>query len=139
MAVGFYYKGSELMVDGVSMRSIAEKHGTPIYVYSGGLIVQNYRRIADQFSGMDVMVAYSVKSNSSLAILKLLKDQGASFDIVSGGELQRVLKVGAKGDRIIFAGVGKSKDEMRAALKAGVKEFNLESEAEARRLNEVAK
>ncbi|MEO8376713.1 MAG: diaminopimelate decarboxylase [Candidatus Sumerlaeota bacterium] len=139
MKVGFYYQDSELMVDGVSLRTIAVEHGTPLYVYSGGLIAENYRRIATQFAKMDVMVAYSVKSNSSLAILKLLKDQGAAFDIVSGGELERVCKVGVKGDRIIFAGVGKSKDEMRAALKAGVKEFNLESEQEAHRLNAVAK
>ncbi|MCC6546777.1 diaminopimelate decarboxylase [Candidatus Sumerlaeota bacterium] len=139
MKVGFYYQGSDLMVDGVPLRSIARQHGTPIYVYSGGIIAQNYRRIASQFAKMDAMIAYSVKSNSSLAILKLLKNEGAAFDIVSGGELERVRKVGVKGDRIIFAGVGKTKDEMRVALAAGVKEFNLESEAEAHRLNEVAK
>ena len=138
MKAGFYYEKNELVVDGVPLSLLAKTHGTPLYVYSGELLRRNYRRVADAFAKTDVLVAYSVKSNSNLSILSLLKKEGAGFDIVSLGELERVLRVGVTGDRIIFAGVGKREEEMRAGLKANVGEFNLESEAEAERLNAVA-
>jgi len=138
MKTGFHYHGRHLLVDGLNLAELAAQHGTPLYVYSGGLLRANYRRVAKPFAKAGAMVAYSVKSNSNLAVLSLLAEEGACFDIVSGGELARVLRVGIKGDRIIFAGVGKSEDEMRAALKVGVAEFNVESEPEAERLNAVA-
>lgn len=138
MKAGIQYQKNELTMDGISLRAIAEKHGTPLYVYSGETIRRNYRRIADAFSKTDAMIAYSVKSSSNLALLALLAKEGAGFDIVSGGELERVLRIGIKGGRVIFAGVGKSENEMRAALRADVREFNLESEGEAERLNAVA-
>lgn len=138
MKAGFAYEKNDLKVDGVSLAALAQEHGTPLYVYSGGLLQANYRRVAKAFSKVDAMVAYSVKSNSNLAVLQLLEREGAAFDIVSGGELERVKRAGVSGDRIIFAGVGKTADEMAAALKHGVAEFNLESEMEAERLNAVA-
>ncbi|CAN5336008.1 diaminopimelate decarboxylase [soil metagenome] len=138
MKSGFTYSGGKLHVDGVSVAKLAEEFGTPLYVYSGATLRENYRRIAKTFAKANCMVAYSVKSNSNLGVLALLDDEGAGFDIVSGGELERVRRIGVKGDRIIFAGVGKTEAEMREALKANVHEFNLESEAEAERLNTIA-
>lgn len=138
MKPGFSYVDDQLCADGVSLTDIAAEFGTPTFVYSGGLLRANYQRIAKAFSNLDATIAYSVKSNSNLAVLDLLRKEGAAFDIVSGGELARVLKVGAKGDEVIFAGVGKTAEEMRAAIKARVAEFNLESEPEAERLNAIA-
>jgi diaminopimelate decarboxylase len=138
MKTGFVYDGDQLCVDGFPLEKLAAEHGTPLYVYSGNVLRDNYRRIRNAFSGVETTVAYSVKSNSNLAVLKVLKDEGAAFDIVSGGELARVRKLGVPGNRVIFAGVGKTAAEMRDALKAGVAEFNLESEMEAERLNAVA-
>lgn len=138
MKPGFHYVNGQLCVDGVPLSELAEKHGSPLYVYSGALLQANYRRVAKAFAKTDCLVAYSVKSNSNLSVLHLLEQEGSGFDIVSGGELERVKKVGIKGERIIFAGVGKRADEMQAAIKHGVLEFNLESEAEAERLNQVA-
>lgn len=138
MKNGFYYEGNELVVDGVSFSELAKEYGTPLYVYSASTLKANYQRIAKALSKLDVAIAYSVKSNSNLSILRLLAAEGACFDIVSGGELLRVQKAGIDPSRVIFAGVGKTVEEMRAALKAGVREFNLESEMEAERLNDVA-
>ncbi len=126
------------MADGVSFSTLAKQYGTPLYVYSAGLIKENFRRVVEAFKDVDHMVAYSVKSNSNLAILQMLKDEGSCFDIVSGGELARVQKAGIDCSKVIFAGVGKTSEEIRAAINAGVGEFNVESEPEAYRINEVA-
>ncbi len=136
---GFAYDGKTLSADGLPLPELAERFGTPLYVYSGPLLRENFRLLREPFAGADPMVAYSVKANSNLAVLDLLHREGAYFDIVSGGELKRVLKAGIPADRAIFAGVGKTAAEMRAALRAGVMEFNLESEQEAERLAAVAK
>ncbi|MCC5877416.1 MAG: diaminopimelate decarboxylase [Candidatus Sumerlaeia bacterium] len=138
MTLGFDYIGDALAVDGVSLADLAGEYGTPLYVYSAEVMRHNYRRIERAFAGADVMIAYSVKSNSNLAVLKVLKDLGAGFDIVSGGELIRTQRVGIPGERVIFAGVGKTEKEISDALDAGVSEFNVESEAEAERINAVA-
>ena len=89
MAIGFHYESGNLCVDGVPLEQLAEAHGTPLYVYSAGLMRQNYRRFTAAFTGVDLLVAYSVKSNSNLGVLEVLRDEGAGFDIVSGGELER--------------------------------------------------
>ena len=135
----FRYEGNALTCDGVALSAAAEDFGTPLFVYSAETIRRNFRRIAEAFAAADPLVAYSTKANTNGAILRLLAKEGAGFDIVSGGELDRVKRAGVRGDRIIFAGVGKSAAEMRQALRAGVLEFNLESDAEAERLNEVAR
>jgi len=135
---GFQRAGDELQLDGVSLASIAERFGTPCYVYSRALIESVYAEFDAGLTGVDHLVCYAVKANSNLAVLEVLARLGAGFDIVSGGELARVLAAGGRADRVIFSGVGKSRDEMRTALAAGIKCFNVESEPELDRLDAVA-
>lgn len=128
----------ELQLDGVSLDAVARKFGTPCYVYSRAAIEAAYREFDEGLAGIDHLVCYAVKANSNLAVLDLLARCGAGFDIVSGGELARVLAAGGAADRVIFSGVGKSEAEIRAALTAGIKCFNVESEPELERLNALA-
>jgi diaminopimelate decarboxylase len=115
----------------VSLESLARKFGTPLYVYSADQIVERLQMFKDALSGRDSLVCYAVKANSALAILKLLADRGAGFDIVSGGELERVLTAAPEAaERVVFSGVGKTAEEIDRALTAGILEFNVESEAE---------
>ncbi|HUI98663.1 MAG TPA: diaminopimelate decarboxylase [Usitatibacter sp.] len=128
----------ELRLEGASLEEIARRFGTPCYVYSRAAIESAFRDFDEGLAGLDHLVCYAVKANSNLAILDLLARLGAGFDIVSGGELARVLAAGGRAERVIFSGVGKSEAEMRAALEAGIKCFNVESEAELERLDAVA-
>jgi len=128
----------ELMLDGVSLEDIARRFGTPCYVYSRSAIEVAYREFDEGLAAVEHLVCYAVKANSNLAILDALQQLGAGFDIVSGGELARVLAAGGRADRVIFSGVGKSEAEMRAALAAGIHCFNVESEPELERLNAIA-
>jgi diaminopimelate decarboxylase len=115
----------------VSLETLARRHGTPLYVYSADQIVERLEMFQQALKGRNHLVCYAVKANSALAILKLLADQGAGFDIVSGGELERVLTVAPEAaERIVFSGVGKTAAEIDLALKVGILEFNVESEAE---------
>jgi diaminopimelate decarboxylase len=131
--------GGELTLDGMALGAIAERFGTPCYVYSRALIEAAYAEFDQSLAGVDHLVCYAVKANSNLAVLQVLARQGAGFDIVSGGELARVLAAGGRADRVIFSGVGKSRAEMRAALAAGIKCFNVESEPELDRLDAEAR
>ena len=131
--------GGELTLDGVSLEGIAREFGTPCYVYSRAAIEAAFRDFDEGLGGIDHLVCYAVKANSTLAILHLLQRLGAGFDIVSGGELARVMAAGGRADRVIFSGVGKSEAEMRMALAAGIKCFNVESEPELERLDAVAR
>ena len=126
------------MLDGVALEAIARRFGTPCYVYSRAAIEAAYREFDEGLAGIAHLVCYAVKANSNLAILDVLQQLGAGFDIVSGGELARVLAAGGRADRVIFSGVGKSEVEMRAALAAGIRCFNVESEPELERLNAIA-
>lgn len=128
----------ELTLDTVALAQIARRFGTPSYVYSRAMIEAAFRQFDRGLEGVDHLVCYAVKANSNLAILDLLARLGAGFDIVSGGELARVLAAGGRADRVIFSGVGKSAAEMRAALAAGIKCFNVESEPELQRLAAIA-
>ena len=128
----------ELALDGVALEEIARRFGTPCYVYSRAAIEAAFREFDEGLAAIDHLVCYAVKANSNLAILDALQQLGAGFDIVSGGELARVLAAGGRADRVIFSGVGKSEAEMRAALAAGIRCFNAESEPELERLNAVA-
>jgi diaminopimelate decarboxylase len=120
-----------LHCDGVSLESLAKKYGTPLYVYSAGQIVERLSLFQQAFAGRDHLVCYAVKANSSIAILKLLADRGAGFDIVSGGELERVLAAAPDAaERVVFSGVGKTADEIDRAITAGILQFNVESETE---------
>ncbi len=128
----------DLCMEGVRLADVAGRFGTPCYVYSRAAIETAWHAFDRALEGTDHLVCYAVKANSSLAILGLLARLGSGFDIVSGGELARVLAAGGRADRVIFSGVGKTADEMRAALEAGIRCFNVESEPELERLDAVA-
>ncbi|HEV2424776.1 MAG TPA: diaminopimelate decarboxylase [Terriglobia bacterium] len=125
-----HYRSSMLCCDDVELARVAEEFGTPAYVYSRNRIFSNFERIAGPLGRLNGLACYSVKANSNLAILKLLAASGAGFDIVSGGELARVLRAGADPARVVFSGVGKTADEIDAALAAGVLMLNVESAGE---------
>lgn len=134
----FSYVNGVLHAEGASLAAIAEQFGTPTYVYSKAALLANFASYADACAGRDALVCYAMKANSNLAILDLLARQGAGFDIVSGGELLRVLAAGGDPRKVIFSGVGKSVEEMRLALSHDILCFNVESIPELHRLNEVA-
>jgi diaminopimelate decarboxylase len=134
----FDYQNGVMHAEGVALHAIAEQYGTPAYVYSKKTLLDNFDSYANAAAGRDALVCYAMKANSNLAILKLLADRGAGFDIVSGGELLRVAAAGGDTKKVIFSGVGKSVDEMRLALSHDILCFNVESIPELHRLNEVA-
>ena len=134
----FVYKDGELHAENVPLSAIAAQYGTPCYVYSRASLVNAYREYDEAFAGVDHLVCYALKANSNLAILSLFARLGSGFDIVSGGELARVLAAGGDPRRIVFSGVGKREAEMREALDAGILCFNVESEEELERLDAVA-
>jgi len=135
---GFSYKNGSLFCDDVDLAPLAAEHGTPLYVYSATTILDHYRRLDAALAGVDHEVAYAVKANSNLSVLRLLANEGAGFDIVSGGELFRVIKAGGDPAHCTFAGVGKTREEIVYALEQGIYSFNVESEEELRYLNQVA-
>ena len=135
----FAYRHSELSCERVSLRALAAATGTPAYVYSKAALLEGYRAYDRAFAEVPHIVCYSVKANSNLAVLGVLGKAGAGADIVSGGELFRALRAGIPTDRIIFSGVGKTPDEMRAALEVGILLFNVESLSELRALDAVAR
>ncbi|MCW8195504.1 diaminopimelate decarboxylase [Proteobacteria bacterium 005FR1] len=134
----FEYRNGELHVEDVRLSQIADQVGTPTYVYSRQALLDVYQRYVDALGDHPGTVCYAVKANSNLAVLNLLAEAGAGFDIVSGGELERVLKAGGKPEKIIFSGVGKTRDEIRRALEVGIACFNVESISEIDHLAEVA-
>jgi diaminopimelate decarboxylase len=134
----FNYRDGELFAEGVALSAIAERFGTPTYVYSRAHIEAQYRAYADALSGMPHLVCFAVKANSNLGVLNVLARMGAGFDIVSRGELERVLVAGGQADKIVFSGVGKTREDMRRALEVGVHCFNVESTDELERLQTVA-
>jgi len=134
----FNYRDGELFAEGVALSAIAERFGTPTYVYSRAHIEAQYRAYADALSGMPHLVCFAVKANSNLGVLNVLARMGAGFDIVSRGELERVLAAGGQADKIVFSGVGKTREDMRRALEVGVHCFNVESTDELERLQTVA-
>ncbi|MDR5766350.1 MULTISPECIES: diaminopimelate decarboxylase [unclassified Caballeronia] len=135
----FHYVDGVLHVEGVSAASLADQFGTPLYVYSRDALTRAYHAYADACAGRKATVHVAVKANSNLAVLNVFARMGAGFDIVSSGELARVLAAGGKAENTVFSGVGKTAAEMREALEAGVKCFNVESIPELHALNEVAK
>jgi len=134
----FHYSQNILHCEEVNLDTLAEEVGTPAYVYSATTIRNNFRRLDQALASLDHKICYATKANSNLAVLRLLVEEGAGFDIVSGGELFKVLKAGGRADQCTFAGVGKMADEMEYALKQGIHCFNVESEGELELLNEVA-
>ena len=134
----FHYIDDIFCCHEVSLETIAEQAGTPSYVYSGDAIRENYRAYDRALAGLEHDIHYAVKANSSLGILSLLAEEGAGFDIVSGGELYRVLKAGGDPSRVVFSGVGKTSEELRYALEQEIGRFNCESDGELRLLRELA-
>ena len=134
----FHYQNDALYVEQVPLANIAAQFGTPCYVYSHAALTDNLRQFTNALQGREHLICYAVKANSNLAILNVFARLGAGFDIVSGGELQRVLAAGGEARKVVFSGVGKTVAEMRMALDAGILCFNVESAAELDRLNEVA-
>jgi diaminopimelate decarboxylase len=127
-----------LHCEDVALDAVAREFGTPCYVYSSAALTEAYRAYDDAFAEHEHLICYAVKANSSLAILNLFAKLGAGFDIVSGGELARVLAAGGEPNKVVFSGVGKTEIEMEAALNAGIHCFNVESESELARLSDVA-
>jgi len=134
----FNYVGGVLHVEDMPVPEMAEQVGTPFYCYSTATLTRHFTVFSGAFDGMDTVVCYSVKANSNIAVLRTLASLGSGADIVSGGELARAMKAGIPASKIVFSGVGKTEDEMRAALAAGVLQFNVESEPELELLNQVA-
>lgn len=130
LSPSFHYRNDSLYCGGVPLAEIAEKAGTPVYVYSAPDIVDAFRQYDDGLAGIPHRVCYAVKANGNLAVLSLLAKAGASFDIVSGGELFRVLRAGAPASSVVFSGVGKTAEEVDYALREGIHSFHCESEAE---------
>ncbi len=134
----FNYRDGELFAEGVALSAIAQRFGTPTYVYSRAHIEAQYRSFTDALDGVPHLVCYAVKANSNLGVLNVLARMGAGFDIVSRGELERVLAAGGQAEKIVFSGVGKTREDMRRALEVGVHCFNVESTDELERLQVVA-
>lgn len=133
----FEYRGGKLYAEDIDLEKLAEEAGTPLYVYSTATLERHYRVFAAAFPP-DSLIAYSVKANGNLAVLKTLARLGAGADVVSGGELVKALRAGIPAEKIVFSGVGKTRTEMAEALKAGIFQFNAESEPELQALSEVA-
>ncbi|HEX8279980.1 MAG TPA: diaminopimelate decarboxylase [Chthoniobacterales bacterium] len=134
----FHYRDGRLHCEDADLEQVAQRFGTPLYVYSASTILDHYRRLKGALAEIDSLICYAVKANSNRAILRLLADEGAGFDIVSGGELFRVLAAGGKAESCTFAGVGKSREEIEYALREGVFSFNVESEAELEEIDRIA-
>ena len=134
----FHYQDQQLFTEQLAVSKLAEQYGTPCYLYSRAMFTESYQAFANALGDYPGMICYAVKANSNIAVLNLLARLGSGFDIVSGGELQRVLTAGGDPTRIVFPGVGKSAYEMKMALEAGIFCFNVESEAELHLLNQTA-
>ena len=134
----FHYLNGSLHVEDVPLATIAENYGSPTFVYSAATLRERFQSLTSALSGLDHEVAFAVKANSNVAVLSHLKSLGASFDIVSAGELYRVLQAGGDASKCTFAGVGKTREEITYALEAGIHAFNVESEAELNFINKVA-
>lgn len=132
-------EGESLFAESVALSEIAARYGTPAYVYSRATLEHHYRIFSAAFAELPHLICYAVKANSNLAVLQVLAEQGCGFDIVSVGELERVVRAGGDPAKVVFSGVGKRKDEMARALELGIRCFNVESEPELQRLAEVAK
>ncbi len=134
----FEYKKGELFAEDVSIKSLTEEYGTPLYIYSASTFRQHFKAFDSAFAGIPHLTCYSAKANSNLSVLKLLAGEGAGTDIVSGGELFRALRAGVPPEKIVYSGVGKQEPEIREALYAGILMFNVESRQELEKIDRVA-
>ncbi|MCX7872657.1 MAG: diaminopimelate decarboxylase, partial [Verrucomicrobiae bacterium] len=134
----FYYKGKELYCEEVGLAELVKKFGTPIYVYSRSTVVNHFNTLKSVLSELDHLICYAIKANSNAAIINTLASLGSGFDIVSEGELRRVINAGGDSKKCVFAGVGKTEAEIEFALRNQIYSFNVESEPELERINAVA-
>jgi len=134
----FSYRNGRLWCDQVAVTTVAEDLGTPAYIYSAATLRHHYHNIAQAFAALDPSICYALKSCQNLSICRLLREQGAGFDVVSGGELYRALQAGADPQKMVFAGVGKTDREINEAIDAGLGWFNVESEEEMETLTGIA-
>src|SRR5215471_6412359 len=135
---GFRYIGKKLYCEQLAVESLAKKFGTPLYVYSQGTLTDHFQKLDRALAPLDHMICFAMKSNSNLAVLRIVANLGGGFDIVSGGELQRVVAAGGDPRKCIFAGAGKAESEIELALRKNVYSFNVESVPELERINRVA-
>ncbi|MCX5776255.1 MAG: diaminopimelate decarboxylase [Candidatus Firestonebacteria bacterium] len=135
----FGFKNGQLYCENVKVATIAKTTGTPVYIYSKRTIVEHFRKIDEAFAGVDHLVCYALKANPALAIIKTLQKEGCGADIVSGGELYKALRAGIAPEKIVYAGVGKTRAEIETAIKSRIFMFNIESIPEAERISAVAK
>src|SRR5437899_2318297 len=135
---GFHYVRNKLYCEGIAIESLAKKFGTPLYVYSQHTLTDHFQKLDRALAPLDHRICFAMKSNSNLSVLRTLANLGSGFDIVSGGELQRVIAAGGDPRECVFAGVGKTESEIEFALKQGVYSFNAESEPELERINRIA-
>ncbi|PCI69907.1 MAG: diaminopimelate decarboxylase [Piscirickettsiaceae bacterium] len=134
----FQYREDQLYAEGVSVKSVVDQFSTPTYIYSRATLERHWKAFDQAFEGRPHLICYAVKANSNIAVLNVLARLGSGFDIVSVGELERVLKAGGESDKIVFSGVGKRRDEIKRALQVGIRCFNVEVSAELDRINEIA-
>lgn len=134
----FLYRNGILHAEDVAIPEIAASVGTPFYVYSAATLTRHFRLFDEALSGIDHLVCFAIKSNSNIAVLKLLGDLGAGMDVVSGGEYRRAKAAGVPGERIVFSGIGKTREEIHLALTGGIRQFNVESEPELIAISEIA-
>src|SRR5687767_1511995 len=134
----FHYSGSDLHCESIDLAAVSKLYGTPTYVYSAATMEDNYRRLQRGLAGLDAQLCYAMKANSNIAILRHFANLGVGFDLVSGGEIRRVLAAGANVKTSVFAGVGKTEAEIQLALENGIFAFHVESEPELGRINHVA-
>ncbi len=135
----FAFRNRNLHCENIPVAKLAEQYGTPLYIYSKATLLHHLHQIQEAFSDVNPLICYSVKTNGNLSLCKLMAEHGSGFDVTSGGELHRALLAGGKGEKIVFAGVGKTDAEFRTALENNVALFNIESEAELHAIGEVAK
>ncbi|MFA6379167.1 MAG: diaminopimelate decarboxylase, partial [Candidatus Omnitrophota bacterium] len=135
----FKYKHNELYCENVSVSAVAKKFGTPFYLYSHQTLVDHFLKIKKAFAPVNPLICFAVKANGNLAVIKTLVDVGAGVDIVSGGELYKALKAGADPQKICYASVGKTKQEITTAIQKRILFFNVESEAELTEINRISK
>src|SRR5258708_35891095 len=134
----FRYVGNKLYCEGIAVETLARKYGTPLFVYSQHTLSEHFRRLDRAMAGVEHLICFAVKSNSNQSVLRTLANLGSGFDIVSGGELQRVINAGGDPRNCAFAGVGKSEEEIEFAIRKDVYSFNFESEPELERINGIA-
>ena len=138
MTDSYRYQNGRLFCEQVPVTLIAEQIGTPVYIYSGATFRRHYQKLQEAFAELDPLICYSVKGCGNIHILRLFAEMNSGFDVVSGGELYRVAQSGGRGDKVVFAGVGKSDDEINQAIDAGIAYFNIESEAELENISAIA-